>query len=335
MSIGIQSLASGWISFATGNNSIASGSTSASFGTGTTASNLNSFAIGQATIASSPNSFAGGNASTATGNNSAAFGDNVKTIGNNSIAGGHASTATGSNSAAFGDNTKTIGNSSIAFGYSTVAKSFGTLAIGMFNDTSGTNPNWSNGTDPAFVIGNGWSASNLSNAFTVLQNGKTGIGNALPTEMLDVSGNARFRSVKSGGTVSALYIDANGVLSISSSDESLKHNFIHITGALDKVKEMNGLYYSWKNDPRNNRKLGFIAQEMEKIVPEAVFTNPTDGLKGINYAELTAVLAEAIKEQQQQIETIQNENQSLKNQNEELLKRLEKIEQLMGQKEGK
>jgi hypothetical protein len=307
MSIGIQSLASGWVAFASGNKTTASGNNSATFGTGTMASSQNSFAIGQATIASSPNSFAGGSASVATGSNSAAFGDNAKAIGNNSI----------------------------AFGFSTVAKSFGTLAIGMYNDVSGTDPNWSTGTDPAFVIGNGWSPSNLSNAFTVLQNGKTAIGHASPTEMLDVNGNARFRSVKSGGGLYSLYIDVNGVLTTSTSDESLKHNFIHITGALDKVKEMNGLYYSWKNDPRNNRRLGFIAQEMEKIVPEAVFTNPTDGLKGINYAELTAVLAEAIKEQQQQIETIQNENQSLKNQNEDLLKRLEKIEQMLGQKAEK
>jgi len=40
------------------------------------------------------------------------------------------------------------------------------------------------------------------------------------------------------------------------------------------------------------------------VLPEVVFTNKVDGLKGINYAEISAVLAEAIEEQQKQIEEL-------------------------------
>jgi hypothetical protein len=39
-----------------------------------------------------------------------------------------------------------------------------------------------------------------------------------------------------------------------------------------------------------------VAQDFEKVLPELVFTNDNDGYKGINYAEVTAVLAEALKE---------------------------------------
>lgn len=61
-------------------------------------------------------------------------------------------------------------------------------------------------------------------------------------------------------------------------------------------------------------RIGFIAQEFEKVIPELVFTNEVDGYKGINYAEVNAVLVEAIKE--------------LKTENDELRVRLDKLESL-------
>jgi hypothetical protein len=92
----------------------------------------------------------------------------------------------------------------------------------------------------------------------------------------------------------------------------MKRDIVPISQALEKILAMNGVYFSWRNDNQNNRRVGFIAQEMEKVLPEVVFTNPTDGLKGINYPEITAVLAQAVKEQQQQIESQQKEINELK-----------------------
>jgi hypothetical protein len=63
--------------------------------------------------------------------------------------------------------------------------------------------------------------------------------------------------------------------------------------------------YSWKSDDKHQNKIGFIAQEVEKVLPEVVFTNEADGYKGINYAEITAVLVEAVKE-------LNKENKELK-----------------------
>lgn len=51
---------------------------------------------------------------------------------------------------------------------------------------------------------------------------------------------------------------------------------------------------------------------MEQVIPELVFTNPTDGYLGVNYAEVSAVLVEAIKAQQALIEALQSENSRLK-----------------------
>lgn len=132
------------------------------------------------------------------------------------------------------------------------------------------------------------------------------------TEILDVNGNARFRTVSSGTYYAPLNITSNGTLTTSTSDISMKKDIVPISLALQKVLKMNGVFFSWKNDPLNNRRMGFIAQEMEKVIPEVVFTNPVDGLKGINYAELSAVFAVAFKEQQQQIEELKEQNAQIK-----------------------
>ncbi len=52
--------------------------------------------------------------------------------------------------------------------------------------------------------------------------------------------------------------------------------------------------------------MGVLAQEFEKIYPELVSTDK-DGYKAVNYAQLTPVLLEALKEQQAQIEALKSE----------------------------
>ena len=66
------------------------------------------------------------------------------------------------------------------------------------------------------------------------------------------------------------------------------------------------------------------------VLPELAFTNPVDGYKGINYAEVSAVLAEAVKEQQQQqIEQLRAENKRLKGGHAQIESRLERLENLL------
>jgi len=72
------------------------------------------------------------------------------------------------------------------------------------------------------------------------------------------------------------------------------------------------------------KRIGFIAQEIEQVFPELVFTNETDGYKGVNYAEMTAVLVEAMKEQQTIIDKQQKELDLLKAELEAIKKLLSK-----------
>jgi hypothetical protein len=129
------------------------------------------------------------------------------------------------------------------------------------------------------------------------------------------------------GTVSRT---SDGTLITGASDIRLKENIVPLQKSLDKVLQLNGVSFTWKADPGKKQSIGFIAQEFEKVIPELVFTNETDGYKGINYAEVSAVLVEAMKEQQKFIEEIKSENDRLKAVNNQINSRLEKVEALIG-----
>jgi hypothetical protein len=70
---------------------------------------------------------------------------------------------------------------------------------------------------------------------------------------------------------------------------------------------MKGVTYNFKDAARfgANRQMGFLAQELEQVVPEAV-SNGGD-YKSVNYQVLTALLIEAMKEQEKKIEQQQKQ----------------------------
>ncbi|MBD3316692.1 MAG: hypothetical protein GF344_12965, partial [Chitinivibrionales bacterium] len=91
------------------------------------------------------------------------------------------------------------------------------------------------------------------------------------------------------------------------SDERLKADIYPLTRALEKVMELQGVSYTWKEDsgPMGGKKdIGFIAQDIEKVVPEIVSTDG-EGYKGIAYGRLTALLTEAVKSQQETIKKLE------------------------------
>lgn len=81
---------------------------------------------------------------------------------------------------------------------------------------------------------------------------------------------------------------------VAFSDIRFKDNIEKITDPLNKVLNLNGYTYN-RNDLDGIRQIGVIAQELEKIVPEAVHTD-LSGIKSVAYANLTALLIEAVKE---------------------------------------
>lgn len=96
------------------------------------------------------------------------------------------------------------------------------------------------------------------------------------------------------------------------SDENAKKNVEPIQDGLDKILELNGVRFDWREDvvplkaENESRQIGLIAQEVEKIVPEVVVDEIVEGqtLKSIRYENLVALLIEGMKEQQEQINSL-------------------------------
>ena len=86
----------------------------------------------------------------------------------------------------------------------------------------------------------------------------------------------------------------------SLSDEKLKKDISTIDDALDKVKQLRGVDYTWKQSEEKSK--GVIAQELQEVFPELV-TESESGLS-VNYNGIIGVLIEAIKEQQKQIDKL-------------------------------
>ena len=92
------------------------------------------------------------------------------------------------------------------------------------------------------------------------------------------------------------------------SDERFKQNITAIQSPLQKLMQLNGVEYEMKVSefPKNHfqpgRQMGLLAQNVEKVVPEAV--NELDGYKGVDYARLVPLLIESIKELKKEIEEL-------------------------------
>ena len=138
--------------------------------------------------------------------------------------------------------------------------------------------------------------------------GYVGFNTNLPTQQIDVNGNARFRSIGSAASSGALHYAADGTLTMTVSDERLKTNITTLTGALDKVNQLRGVTYNWTENPTGDTRIGFIAQEVNAIVPELTFTNPNspENYMGVHYDNVTALLVEAVKELSSGVTTSNN-----------------------------
>lgn len=85
------------------------------------------------------------------------------------------------------------------------------------------------------------------------------------------------------------------------SDRRAKENISSITGALDKVLNMRGVYFNYISDEAKTQRVGFIAQELEQVLPEAVRYAEEIDEYNVEYAQIVSVLTEAIKEQNAKI----------------------------------
>ena len=138
--------------------------------------------------------------------------------------------------------------------------------------------------DPLFECVN----TSYSNAMLYVRNdGVVGIGtsNLSSGFMLQVHG-----AINASGSVT------------SSSDKRVKSDIQPIINPLETLKTMTGYTFLHRSHP-SKRQMGLLAQEVEAVAPEVVFESD-DGLKNVAYGNLVALLLEAIKEQQKEIENL-------------------------------
>ncbi|NOR44421.1 MAG: hypothetical protein GQ534_02455, partial [Candidatus Delongbacteria bacterium] len=106
---------------------------------------------------------------------------------------------------------------------------------------------------------------------------------------------------------------------LTTSDKRFKKNIVPISNALSKISQIDGVYFEWNDNMRkvkNNgepeikrdtsKQIGFIAQDIEEVFPEMVSTDGS-GYKSVDYSKMSAVLLEAVKEEQQQIDKQQHQ----------------------------
>jgi hypothetical protein len=105
-------------------------------------------------------------------------------------------------------------------------------------------------------------------------------------------------------TSKLIYNPSTGAVSAtvfnSTSDINLKENIKIIENPIEKVSQLNGVSFDWKDNHQSSA--GVIAQDVEKVLPEIIGEN--DGSKSVNYNGLIGLLIEAIKEQQKQIDEL-------------------------------
>lgn len=92
----------------------------------------------------------------------------------------------------------------------------------------------------------------------------------------------------------------------NTSDIALKENISTITSALDLVEGLNGVYFAWKANPDAGQQIGFVAQDVEKVLPQIVSTGGPDDMKGVAYSSIVPVLVNAVKELKAQVDALKN-----------------------------
>jgi hypothetical protein len=124
--------------------------------------------------------------------------------------------------------------------------------------------------------------------------GRVGVGTSSPSNTLEI--------VRGGTTLADSW-------SVRSSRQ-LKKNIEPLEGALGKVQQLQGVSYERKDN--GNREIGVVAEDVARVLPEIVSRDPhTFEVQGVDYARLTALLIEAIKAQETEIQQLRHRLEQL------------------------
>jgi hypothetical protein len=132
--------------------------------------------------------------------------------------------------------------------------------------------------------------------------GFVGIGTTSPGQELEVNGKVKVDSFASASATTVC--ENSNVLSSCSSSIRYKKNVKPAPFGLNEVMEMRPITFKWKD--RDEQDFGLIAEDVEKINPLFV-TYARGQIEGVKYEQLTAVLINAVQEQQAEIEALRDE----------------------------
>ena len=183
---------------------------------------------------------------------------------------------------------------------------------------NGTNATIANATNPHLFLND----TNAGAAIFQQSGNDTRIGSDSNTQVLLVQNNATAVTIDTNkdaffvGNISGSVIRASGdIIAFNSSDERLKDNVTYIHKPIEKINQIGGYEFDWneKQQVYHGHDVGVLAQELEKVLPEAV-KDRDSGYKGVQYDKIIPLLIEGIKEQTDHIK--------------DLKERIEKLEKL-------
>jgi hypothetical protein len=181
----------------------------------------------------------------------------------------------------------------------------GTAYAASFVPTSTTAPSIGmylfSQTDLAF-------ATSQTPRMVIAAGGNVGIGVTAPSAKLHVSGTVMFSNLTTSATNRAVCINTvdgeirmSTTTSCSSSDARFKINVEPVRGALSLLNAMEPVRYNWNIAAypsmgfQDRRDIGFIAQQIEPILPEVVFTDSA-GYKSVEYGKITSLIVAGVQE---------------------------------------
>ncbi|MBR2430530.1 tail fiber domain-containing protein [bacterium] len=315
---GKSSVSIGSIAISSGNSAVALGSARSE--------GDSSIAIGWKALTKNYASVAIGANSTSAANNSIAIGNSANTTQPSSIALGINSATKNENAIAIGSNATASGTNSIAIGYNATASGANSIAIGVGVTSSSQN---------RVVLGN-------SNSLVYIP-GKLEVGGNVVLNKSDTKARTKVRLSKKdshdGNALYTLYRNNQSNVGWTTDDQSdysdrrLKNIGKAFTGGLEEIKKLEVFNYTFKKDKEKTPRVGIMAQDLQKIFPQAVFKGE-DGFLRIRMEDMFYSLVNAIKELDKKIEklkindifTLKNRIENLKNENQTLEKRLNELE---------
>jgi hypothetical protein len=153
--------------------------------------------------------------------------------------------------------------------------------------------------NPGFYIGASTTSGAPSTDFIIAEGGKVGIG-------LPGTNPGNILTIVQGSSTDPI---ADAWTTYSS--KRWKTNIQPIENALDKVQRLRGVTFDWKVNGKHD--IGLIAEEVGQVIPEVVaYESNGKDAKSVDYARLVAVLIEAVKAQQKEIEALKTTVESLR-----------------------